>query len=106
MPVNQPVDRFLEQSAALLRGRKLSLREGESINLSALAIAGIISGCVVVLILLWVLYRYMIWKPRMKARRAEGLPTSPTTKTGNETTSSNEASADEAKRLFAAIKAK
>ena len=56
-------------------------------------------------LLLWVLYRYMIWKPRMKARRAGGLPASPTMKSGGEA-SSNEASADEAKRLFAAIKAK
>ena len=104
------MEQFLRKSASRLHGPQINLHESEpttssSTPLSPLVIAGIVSGCIVVGLLLWVLYRYMIWKPRMKARRAGGLPASPTMRSGGEA-SSNEASADEAKRLFAAIKAK
>ena len=106
--MNDPaVQHFVQKSRALLRSPRLLLREGESapFEWTPLVIAGIIVGSFLVLGLLWLIYRYMIWKPRMKARRPGGLPTSPSAKSTQEP-SSAEASSDETRRLFAAIKTK
>ena len=62
--------------------------DGES--LSALMIAGIVLGSLAFVLLLYVLYRYVTWVPRTRAK-------SPTRR---------ESSAEESKRLFAAIKTK
>ena len=101
------VDRFVQKSRALLRSPKLMLRESgsSSFQWTPWMIVGVVLGSLFVVTALWVLYRYMIWKPRMKARRAGGPVVSPSSKTTGES-SSAEASPDETRRLFAAIKAK
>lgn len=58
--------------------------------LSPFMIAGIVLGAVAFLLLLYVLYRYLTWVPRTRAK-------SPTRR---------ESSEEESKRLFAAIKTK
>jgi hypothetical protein len=102
---NPAVQQYLHKSRSLLRNQKLVLREGEASTFewTPLVIAGVVVGSLLVLALLWVLYRYMIWKPRMKARRAG--PLSPGSKTTAESSEPEPTSA-ETKRLFAAIKMK
>jgi hypothetical protein len=104
---NPAVEQFVQKSKALLRSPRLLLREGESSSFewTPWVITGVVLGSVLVFGILWLMYRYMIWKPRMKARRAGGLPVSPSARTTQEP-SSAEVSSDETRRLFAAIKTK
>ena len=99
------VERFVQKSRSLLRTPRLLLREeGESsFEWTPLVIVGVVLGSLLVIALLWVMYRYMIWKPRMKSRKA--LPTSPSARATTEP-SSGDVSSDETRRLFAAIKTK
>ena len=106
--MNDPaVERFLQKSKSLLRSPRLLLREeGEAaFEWTPLVIVSVVAGSLLVIALLWVMYRYMIWKPRMKSRRGSALPTSPSTR-GTTEPSSAEVSSDETRRLFAAIKTK
>jgi len=99
MSAHPAIERFVQRSKSLLRRE-----EGETtLEWTPLVIAGVVAGSLLVLVILWVMYRYMIWKPRMKSsRRGSNLVTSPSSRG----TSSAEASADETRRLFAAIKTK
>lgn len=71
-------------------GLLLRRREDGGEPLSPFLIAGIVLGAVAFLLLLYVLYRYVTWVPRTRAK-------SPTRRGSSE---------EESKRLFAAIKTK
>jgi hypothetical protein len=80
------VRRFLERSGVVLRNAPKQLAETDSaFQWSAGVIAGVIAGSIVLIIALWVGYRYMVWKPHTRARRV-GSPASPKTATSEEET--------------------
>lgn len=68
------VQKFVQDARALLRA-PLVLREDEasSFEWTPGVIAGVVAGSVLLLFVLWILYRYLIWKPQSRARRA-GTP--------------------------------
>lgn len=85
-----------EAEAAKVK-RSLRNREGEGI--SGAAIAGIVAASVILLLLAYVLYRYLTWVPRTRAK-------SPTRRGSLSTSVSEASTGEDPKRLFAAIKTK
>lgn len=93
-------DKIQAQVKALLRRR-----DGEESVLTTGQIAGIVALSVFALLLFYVLYRYMIWVPRVKAKKAVEVAAG---KTGAATSDSagGSSSADETRKLLTAAKVK